>query len=278
MLAGVLMVALAAASWGTWSLFLRPTGLPATVTTPLLFAVMALVLLPFAARHPRGQWDRRTALLLVGNTVADALNVITFFTAMRYTSVAIAVITHYLAPILVAVAAPRIDGTRASGTRPAAVIALTGLAIMLEPWQEASSGVVIGALLGLASAFCYAGNVFVVRRLASRIGAVQAMCFHSALAAAVTLPLGVSELGTVSWFDLGLFGAGAATIGAISGVVYVVGLGRIGAARASVLTFAEPLVAVAVGVLVWDEPLRPLTWVGGAFVLAAGIHVARQAR
>ena len=41
---------------------------------------------------------------------------------------------------------------------------------------------------------------------------------------------------------------------------------------------AEPLVAVAVGVLVWDEPLRPLAWVGGAFVLAAGIHVARKAR
>ena len=56
------------------------------------------------------------------------------------------------------------------------------------------------------------------------------------------------------------------------------GLRRIGAARSSVLTFAEPLVAVAVGVLVWDEPLRPLTWIGGAFVLAAGIHGARHAR
>jgi drug/metabolite transporter (DMT)-like permease len=45
-----------------------------------------------------------------------------------------------------------------------------------------------------------------------------------------------------------------------------------------VLTFAEPLVAVAVGVLVWDEPLRPLAMVGGALVLVAGIHVARLAR
>lgn len=278
MRAGVLMVALAASSWGTWSLFLRPTGLPANVTTPILFIVMALVLAPFAARHPRGQWDRRTVALLVGNTLCDAVNVLTFFAAMRYTSVAIAVITHYLAPILVAVAAPRIEGTRAHGTRAAAAIALAGLAIMLEPWRSAPSGVVVGALLGVASAFCYAGNVFVVRRLASRIGAVQAMCFHSALAAVVTLPLAASDLASVSGFDLGLLCAGAATIGAISGVVYVVGLGRIGAAQASVLTFAEPLVAVAVGVLVWDEPLRPLAWVGGAFVLAAGVHVARQAR
>jgi drug/metabolite transporter (DMT)-like permease len=278
MLAGVFMVALAAASWGTWSLFLRPTGLPAHVTTPLMFAFITATTLPLALRSPRGTWDRRTVGLLVGNTLCDAINVITFFAAMRYTTVAIAVLTHYLAPILVAVAAPRIDGTRPGGTRGAAAVALAGLAIMLEPWRGASTGLVTGALLGLASAFCYAGNVFVVRRLADRIGAAQAMCFHSALAGLVMLPFAVSGLATVTWYDLGLLGAGSATIGAISGVVYVMGVRRIGAARSSVLTFAEPLVAVAVGVLVWDEPLRPLTWVGGAFVLAAGIHVARQAR
>ena len=75
-----------------------------------------------------------------------------------------------------------------------------------------------------------------------------------------------------------LLGAGAATIGAVSGIVFVVGLTRIGSARAAVLTFAEPLVAVAVGALVWDEPLHPLAALGGALVLGAGIHVARKAR
>ena len=35
-LAGSALVAVAAASWGTWSLFLRPTHLPATVTTPII--------------------------------------------------------------------------------------------------------------------------------------------------------------------------------------------------------------------------------------------------
>jgi drug/metabolite transporter (DMT)-like permease len=68
------------------------------------------------------------------------------------------------------------------------------------------------------------------------------------------------------------------SIGAVSGIVFVLGLERIGAERASILTFVEPLVAVLVGVLVWDEPLRPLAIVGGALVVAAGIHVAKQAR
>ena len=57
--------------------------------------------------------------------------------------------------------------------------------------------------------------------------------------------------------------------------MFVVGLARVGSARAAVLTFAEPLVAVAVGALAWGEALHPLAAVGGAMILGAGIHVAR---
>jgi drug/metabolite transporter (DMT)-like permease len=77
--------------------------------------------------------------------------------------------------------------------------------------------------------------------------------------------------------DLTLLTIGAITIGAGSGVLFMIGLTRVGSARTAVLTFAEPIVAVVVGVLVWHEPLRPLTAVGGAIVLGAGIYVARNA-
>jgi drug/metabolite transporter (DMT)-like permease len=278
MLAGVAMVTIAAASWGTWSLFLRPTGLSALVSSPLMFAVMAVVAFPFTLREPPARWDRTTLLLLAGNTVSDAINVITFFAALTYTTVAIAVLTHYLAPILIALAAPRVEGTYTRGARMSAVCALGGLVVILEPWHGAHAGHVIGALLGLASAVAYAANVFVVRRLAERLGPARVMSYHSALAAVVMLPLAVSGLATVRWADAGLLAAGATTIGALSGILFIAGLARIGAARSAVLTFAEPLVAVAVGALVWDEPLRPLAAVGGALVIGAGIHVARQAR
>ena len=50
------MVALSAAAWGTWTLFLHPTGLPGLVTTPIVFAVMGLIaaLVRSALREPRG--------------------------------------------------------------------------------------------------------------------------------------------------------------------------------------------------------------------------------
>jgi drug/metabolite transporter (DMT)-like permease len=278
LLSGIVMVACAAASWGTWSLFLRPTGLPSQVTTPLMFIVMTLVALPLARRDRAPTWDRTAVKLLLANAAFDALNVLTFFGALAKTTVAIAVLTHYLAPIIIALLAERIDGKATPGARPAAFVALAGLTLILEPWRAPAAGAVAGAALGTVSAFCYAGNVFVVRRLAARVGSARQVAYHSAIAALVLLPFGVSGLATVRHGDLALISLGSVTIGAISGIVFVEGLQKVGSARAAVLTFAEPLVAVTVGALVWGESLAPLAAAGGALVLAAGIHVARQAR
>jgi drug/metabolite transporter (DMT)-like permease len=272
------MVTLAAASWGTWSLFLRPINLPVTAASPIIFATMGLVMLPLALRQPRVDWTRNTIALLLANTVFDALNILTFFAAISTTTVAIAVLTHYAAPILVAIAAPRIDGVRVRGVAPATIVALGGLVIVLEPWAEPARGAALGATLGLISAVCYAGNMFVVRRLAERIGAPRAMSYHSLIAAILLFPLFAWSPAAIGRNDVLLLVGGAVSIGAISGVIFAIGLTRIGSARAAVLTFAEPLVAVAVGALVWEEPLHPLAALGGAMVLGAGIHVAREAR
>ncbi len=272
------MVALAASSWGTWSLFLRPSGLPSNVTTPIVFIVMALAALPFALRGPPTVWDRTTIALIAGNAVFDALNILTFFGAMQRTTIAIAVLSHYLAPILVAVAAPWIDGVTTPRARPAAVVALAGLVIILEPWTDLAEGAVLGAALGAISAVCYAGNVFVVRRLAARIGASRALAYHCALASVALAPLLIGRLGALTATQVALLVGGGASIGAASGVVFALGLLRIGSARAAVLTFLEPIVAVAVGVVVWDEPLHATAILGAALVVGAGLEVARKAR
>lgn len=270
------MVALAATSWGLWSLFLRPSGLSWSVQSPILFAVMALVALPLSWRDPAASWDKTTVLLLLGNAITDAVNVVTFFGAIAYTTVAVAVLTHYVAPIIVALAAPRIDGVRVPGARPAALVAMVGLVIVLEPWRAPAEGAIAGAALGLGSAFAYAANVFLVRRLATRVGSARQVSYHSAIAAVLLLPLAALDLGTLDARGVGLVACGAATIGALSGIAYAAGLRQIGAARAAVLAYAEPLVAVIVGAVAWGEPLRPLAAAGGALVLGAGIYVARR--
>lgn len=272
-----LLVAGAASSWGLWSLVLRPTGLPSTVTSPLIFVMMTAWMLPVAVlRGAPVVWTRRTIGLLAANALCDGLNVLTFFAALDRTTVAIAVITHYAAPVIVAVAAPRIDGVRVRHAVPAALVALAGLAVMLEPWRGAAGAGAAGAALGLASAVFYAGNVFVVRRLTAAIGPTRVMAYHSIGSALLLLPFGIGGFAAVELGDLGILAVGTLTIGALAGVAYLRGLSGIGATRAALLTFCEPLVAVVVGTLVWGEPLRAPALAGAALVIGAGVAVARS--
>jgi drug/metabolite transporter (DMT)-like permease len=297
---GTALILAAAISWGTWSLWLRPTGLPSEVTTPILFLAMALGAWPLMLRERAPRWSKRAVLLLIAFGVSDAINVGTFFAAMSVTTVAIAVLTHYAAPVIVALLAPRIDGVYVPHAKLAAVLALVGLTIVLQPWRElegdvvagsagstadvvaASAGstadVVLGAILGLVSACAYASNVFLARRLTEDLGASRTLGLHSVIAALLLLPLAGSRLFEIELVDVPYLAIGCLGPGLLAGLAFLRALTLIGAARASILAFVEPLVACLVGFLVWDEPLGWSVVVGGALVIAAGVLVVGPRR
>ena len=114
-----------------------------------------------------------------------------------------------------------------------------------------------------------------LRRLSASIGAPRAISYHSFGGAIVTLPFAIAAggdptVGGVAWLVLG-----AITLGALSGLAFVWGVRSIASATAAMLTYLEPLVAVAVGALVWHEPMGRYAALGAALVLASGIYAAR---
>lgn len=296
-LVGTALILAAAISWGTWSLWLRPTGLPSEVTTPILFLAMALGAWPLMLRERAPRWSKRAVLLLIAFGISDAINVGTFFAAMSVTTVAIAVLTHYAAPVIVALLAPRIDGVHVPHAKLAALLALAGLTIVLQPWRElegnvvagsagsvatgsagSAADVVLGATLGLVSACAYASNVFLARRLTEDLGASRTLGLHSVIAALLLLPLAGPQLFEIELVDVPYLAIGCVGPGLLAGLAFLRALTLIGAARASILAFVEPLVACLVGFLVWDEPLGWSVVVGGALVIAAGVLVVGPRR
>jgi DME family drug/metabolite transporter len=270
---GTLAVVAAAASWGLWSLSVRPAGLPAMTFALVVFVVMGVVTLPAVAFEPPAVWSRRAYALLLLNGFWDAANVLTFFGALRETTVAVAVLTHYLAPVIVAVLAPYIDRERVRGAIPGAIVACAGLTLVLEPWRGDVQ--ILGAVLGTVSAFAYAGNVFTVRRLVPLIGAARVISYHSFVSVALVLPFAI-HTGVVPGAEALAWSAGGAIVlGAASGVIYVRGLAVIGASRAAVLAYAEPVVAVVVGAVAWGEPIGALALAGVALIVASGVYVAK---
>ncbi len=273
---GTLLVAVAASGWGTWTLFLRDSGLSPAWQSVMILLVIAGASLPSALRAGRGRLRPRKIWLLVGLSGAfDAANYGFFFTAVDRGPIAVAVLTHYLAPVMVALLAPRLlREPLGKRTPPALLCSLCGLALLLAGSAGIAVEALPAALAGGASAIFYGANTLLSKRLLDDVSSAELLSYHSLVAALLLLPLA----GPPPPLRLFLFRplAGALLVGWVGGWLFLLGLRLIPAQRGAVLTYLEPLVASAVGAAVFDEAPGPLGLLGGVLILAGGVAVALQ--
>ena len=255
--------------------------MPPALQSAVLMAVLTLASLPVMLRDrvrvrpTLAQWGG-VAWLGIG----DALNVVLFFAAYQRTTVAIAVLTHYLTPIFIAVAAPFVLREKArSRTSVAVAVAFVGLVLLLEPWRAGlGRSDVIGAALGAGSAVFYASNVLVTKRLVKAFSGSEMMFFHGLVATPLLFALVPwPEYALVSRHALGVVMIGALGPGALGGLFFVWGLRRIAASHASVLTLLEPFVAVLLAAAIMGERVAAISFVGGALILAGAVLVVTGA-
>ncbi len=244
----------------------------------IVFAVVLVAVLPGAwrdrpaERRPLGGW-----LAIAALGVCDALNALLFFWAMQKTSLAIAVLSHYLAPVLIASAAPFVLRERLrGGTAIALGVALGGLVLLLEPWHAETHGALVGALYGMGSAVFYASNILVTKRIQHLFSPREILAWHMPVALvvlALCMPPGGFSIGLM---PLLLVAAAALLAGALAGVLFLSGLVRVDASRAAVLTLLEPTVAVFIGAAIWHEHLGLAGLLGAMLVLGGAAAVMRS--
>jgi drug/metabolite transporter (DMT)-like permease len=274
-------VAAAACAWGTWGLVIRRTEAMAPMSTALESTiVMAIITLTTGLaslrdrKDVRAPWRARAWIAWLG--VSDAMNVLLFFAAYKLT-ITVSVLTHYLTPIFVALAAPLVLRERMTLRSGLAVgISFAGLAAMLAPSGAQVPGTVVwtSAALGAGSAVFYASNVLVNKFVAASFSSSETMFWHGVVATpflAAFVPLG-------AWRAVDLHAAGflaLATIGpgAFAGLAFVWGLRRMPAAHASTLTLLEPLVSIVLAASMLGEPLTPHVLLGGMLILAGSLVV-----
>ena len=274
---GFVLVAFAASLWGTWPVILRNAPMPAALQSAVLMAVLTLASLPVMLRDRLRVKPTLSQWLGVGWLgVGDALNVVLFFAAYQRTTVAIAVLTHYLTPIFVAVAAPFVLGEKARArTFGAVAVAFVGLVLLLEPWRVGlGRSDVIGAALGASSAVFYASNVLFTKRLVKAFSGSELMFFHGLVATPFLFALVPrAEYALASNHALAIVLLGALGPGALGGLLFVWGLRRISASHASVLTLLEPFVAVLLAAAMMGERVGLVSFFGGALILAGAVLV-----
>lgn len=175
-------------------------------------------------------------------------------------------------PLVVALLAIRFDRSeRVGGTRLAGlVIGLVGVVTLLGVDVGAAQSELLGAGMVLAATVSYAGGAMLVKRKLAGVNSLGVSTVAVALSAALlapaawpTLPHELPSAGVLaSLLILGVICTAAGFILFFSLVAAA------GPSRATVITYVNPAVAVALGVAVLGEPVTGATVAGFLLIIA----------
>ena len=272
-----LCVAGLAASWGFISIVVAGVELAAAVLVFFRLALAALAIGTAAALLGAHGLLRPPAaplrVLLVGAVLA--LHWFLFFETIKLSSVAVAVLTVYTAPILLAVLAPLVLPERRSRAALAALLpAGAGLGLIALAGGEEAGVTPLAIAAGLGAALTYAALVIATKRLTATLHPITITFWIYGSAALLMAPL---LLGADRVVPRGAEIAWVLLLGvvftAVSGFVYVSLLRRVTAQAVGVLAYLEPVSAALLAWALLDQALGTAVVAGGALVVAAGVLV-----
>lgn len=260
--------------FGTIALFVRNVPLPSSEIA-LYRAVLAILLiggiLLVQKKNPVSGVTKKDLLLLLLSGAAMGFNWILLFEAYRYTTVSLATLAYYFAPVLVTLLCPFLFRERMTVKQIVCFAASTlGVCLLVGVSGAGGGNHLLGILLGLSAATLYATVVLLNKYIKSATDISRT--FLQFCAAALVLTPYVAATGG---FHLGSLDAkGWAFLLAVglvhSGVAYCLyfaALRYLSGQEASLLSYIDPLVAVILSVTVLQEHITLWQILGGVLIL-----------
>ncbi len=272
-----LAVAALATSWGLIAVIVRKVDLDAQVLVfyRLAFAAVTLLLAAVALRRFAllRLTRHRAGVALIGITLAA--HWFFYFATIKLSSVAVAVLMAYLAPIAIALLAPFVLPERRSRVALVALVpAAAGVTLVALGGEEGGAVRPLALVTGLLTAATYAALVLLTKRIVSDIPVLTLSFWNYAIAAAAISPLLLDAdrvLPTAN--ELPAVLALGVVFTALSGYLYIWALRHVTAQAIGILAYIEP---VSAALMAWAFLGESLNWqvvVGGVLVIAAGATV-----
>lgn len=261
--------------FGTIGLFVRaiPISSEALALCRALLATMLLGIyfLITGQRIDFRVIGRELPLLLISG-VAMGINWILLFEAYRYTTVSVATLSYYFAPVIVTVACPILFKEK-MGAKQWICFAMSTLGIVLITGIGDFSGSdthFIGILLGLGAAVFYA-TVILLNKFIKGVAGIQRTFLQFVASIVILLPyvlctggFSLGALDGIGWVNLlivGIIHTG------ITYCMYFSALKELPGQEAAILSYIDPLVAVAVSVFLLGEQMTVVQLIGGILIL-----------
>ncbi len=237
----------------------------------LAAVLVGAYLLLTGQRIPIARFRREIPLLLLSG-VAMGINWVLLFQAYRFTTVSVATLSYYFAPVIVTAVCPFLFREQLTGRQILCFVMSTLGLVLITGVGELSQSTshLVGILFGLGAAVFYAA-VILLNKFIRTVAGLHRTFFQFLAAIVVLIPytaatggLTLGSLDTVGWICLlivGFFHTG------VTYCMYFSALKELPGQKAAILSYIDPLVAVLVSVFLLKESITLWQVVGGCLIL-----------
>lgn len=275
-----LMNITAMAAFGTLGYFVAKIPLASEEIAFFRAVIAAVVILAWQlvrGRKFRLPASRKSLILLMASGAMIGFNWIFLFEAYRYTSVSVATLSYYFAPVIVTAVCPFLFHERPSLRQIICFIFSTaGLVLVISAGGlEGGSSNVTGVGYGLAAAALYAGIILINKSLPDIVG-IDRTFLQFIVGVIVMFPyvlvksgFHVAEAGAFGILNLLILGVVHTGVGYC---LYFSSLKDLKGQEAAILSYIDPLVACFMSIFVMGETMSLMQIAGGLMILGFTLY------
>ena len=269
-----MMLILSMVTFGTLGSFVRnipvASGELALYRAILAASLLLVYLLVTKQKINFGNIKREVPLLLVSG-LAMGINWILLFEAYKYTTVSVATLSYYFAPVIVTIVCPILFKEKLTHKQVICFVMSTVGLVMITGIGEMSGGKdMIGILFGLGAAVFYA-TVILLNKFIKNVEGIHRTFLQFLAAIVILVPYVMSTSGVTlevmdskGWINLlivGLIHTG------VTYCLYFSSLKELPGQKAAILSYIDPLVAVLISVTILNETMTLWQVFGGILIL-----------
>lgn len=222
-----------------------------------------------------GKMIRKHLPILAGSGALIGLNWVLLFESYRYTSVAVATLCYYMAPIFVMVASPFLLKEKLTMKQTICVaVALLGMVFVSGVLDGGITGAseIKGILFGLGAAALYAAVVLMNQKL-GEVGTYDKTMMQLGAASVVLIPYLLFTEDFTAIALTPLIGIMLLIVGVVhTGIAYALYFGSMNGLKAqtvALFSYIDPIVAIILSALFLKEPMTLYSGIGAVLVLGA---------
>ena len=264
--------------FGTIGIFVRNIPLPSSVIALARGIIGTLFLIIFTRiKKIRISYEeiKNNLVILCLSGMLIGIHWIFLFEAYHHTTVAVATLCYYLAPVFVIIASPFVLKEKLSLKQGVCVaVALVGMIFVSGIFKRESIGnfQITGVLFGLGAAVIYA-TVIILNKHLKQISSYAMTIMQLGIAVAVLTPYtlltqNMGEL-TFSFMTIILLGVVGIVNTGITYGLYFSGIKELKAHTIAIFSYIDPIVAIFLSIIILREKPDIFTIIGGALILGS---------